>query len=75
MTETIFDGWNDCRKPSLKSMSKIFFYSLYNCQKKMSNLYQRLMNVEVLLKTTEIYTHRCKLKHAYYFYSHALNQW
>ena len=43
--------------------------------KKIAHLYQRLINVEILLKTVETYTHKCRLKYAYYFFPHALNRW
>ena len=78
---TVCNDWNHFGwlKRLSKTLTEIyvknFFLQPMQLSKKMLNLYQRLMNVEVLLKTTEIHTHRCRLKYAYYFYSHVLNQW
>ena len=39
------------------------------------HIYHRLINVEILLKTVGTYTHKCRLKYAYYFYPQTLNRW
>ena len=44
------------------------FSTIYAMSKKMLNFYQWLINVKVLLKAVETYTH----KDAYYFFLHAL---